>query len=106
FDDGGSTLGAADRLVEEARRILTLLDKVAPDGLVIDIRGNPGGQISAAERMLQMLTPNRIEPELFHLANTPALVKALRRLKAVDAKGHNTAAEIQMLNELRPWLGD
>jgi hypothetical protein len=41
------------------------------DGLVLDVRGNPGGNIRAAESLLQLFTPNRIEPELFEFINTP-----------------------------------
>src|SRR5262249_32297886 len=55
FNDGGEPAGMTERLVREAQRILTLLDREAPQGLVIDVRGNPGGDVEAAERMLQML---------------------------------------------------
>jgi hypothetical protein len=41
------------------------------DGLVVDVRGNPGGNIRAAESLLQLLTPNPIEPETFEFLNTP-----------------------------------
>jgi hypothetical protein len=41
------------------------------DGLVLDIRGNPGGNIRAAESLLQLFSPRRIEPELFEFINTP-----------------------------------
>jgi Peptidase family S41 len=41
------------------------------DGLVLDVRGNPGGSIRAAESLLQLLTPNTIEPESFEFLNTP-----------------------------------
>jgi peptidase S41-like protein len=41
------------------------------DGLILDVRGNPGGTIRAAESLLQLFTPQRIEPELFEFINTP-----------------------------------
>ena len=41
------------------------------DGLILDVRGNPGGNIRAAESLLQLFTPNIIEPELFEFINTP-----------------------------------
>jgi hypothetical protein len=41
------------------------------DGLVLDVRGNPGGNIRAAESLLQLFTPNTIEPEYFEFLNTP-----------------------------------
>jgi hypothetical protein len=54
--------------LQEARRILGLL----PDGgLILDVRGNAGGIIWAGERLLQMLTPRRIEPVRFHFINSP-----------------------------------
>lgn len=40
------------------------------DGLIIDIRDNPGGFIYAAERMLQLFTPNPITPTKFALRAT------------------------------------
>jgi hypothetical protein len=64
-------LNTTEALVDAFREILTDLDEKAPDGLILDIRGNPGGDIKAAEHLLQMLTPKTIEPALFHLALTP-----------------------------------
>jgi len=45
---------------------------------VIDVRGNGGGHIHAAECLLQLLTPRRIEPAGFQLINTP-LTQAISR---------------------------
>jgi hypothetical protein len=39
-------------------------------GLVIDVRGNPGGNILAGESLLQLFTDKKITPELFHFRNT------------------------------------
>lgn len=62
--------------LEAAIRILRRL----PDrGLIIDVRDNPGGYITAAERMLQLFTPNEIVPTKFALRSTPltlAMAKA------------------------------
>lgn len=58
---------------DEFRRILEFLNGVAPDGLILDIRGNGGGDIRTAERELQMLIPELLEPARFHLASTPAV---------------------------------
>jgi hypothetical protein len=41
------------------------------DGLILDVRGNPGGNIRAAESLLQLFTPRRIAPALFEFLNTP-----------------------------------
>jgi C-terminal processing protease CtpA/Prc len=54
--------------VQEFARLLRLLP---PTGLILDIRGNPGGIIAFGERILQMLTPWEITPEPFHFITTP-----------------------------------
>ena len=76
-----------DEIVAEFVRLLAL---VPPDGLIIDIRGNPGGWISAAERMLQTLTPERIEPEHFQFINTPLNLALCRNAPLAE--------------NLRPWI--
>jgi len=62
--------------VREFVRILGLLPQ---DGLIIDVRGNAGGNIVAGERLLQLLTPRQIEPERFHFINSPATLKICNR---------------------------
>ncbi|HUA58344.1 MAG TPA: S41 family peptidase [Verrucomicrobiae bacterium] len=57
-----------DKFVAEVVRILGLLPK---NGLILDVRGNGGGVITAGERLLQLFTPRRIEPEPFSFINTP-----------------------------------
>jgi peptidase S41-like protein len=57
-----------DAFVAEFLRIIGLLPQ---DGLIVDVRGNGGGVITAGESLLQLLTPRRIEPERFHFVNTP-----------------------------------
>jgi len=54
--------------IEAANRLLEGLPK---RGLIIDLRDNPGGLIWAAERMLQLFTPNPISPTKFGLRATP-----------------------------------
>jgi hypothetical protein len=54
--------------IKEIVRLIALL----PDnGLIVDVRGNPGGYIWAAEMALQLFTPNRIEPTRFSALATP-----------------------------------
>lgn len=48
-------------------------------GLIIDIRANPGGSIVAAERLLQMLSPEPIIPERLQFLNTPEVAAMGRR---------------------------
>ena len=51
-----------DPFVDELLRLIPLL----PDrGLILDLRGNPGGYIWAAELALQLFTPKPIEPTRF-----------------------------------------
>ncbi len=47
--------------------VITLLAHLPRTGLIIDLRGNPGGLIWAAERLLQLFTPNPIEPVRFSM---------------------------------------
>jgi hypothetical protein len=68
-----------------------LLKKLPDRGLIIDLRDNPGGFIWAAERMLQLFTPNRIVPTKFALRATPLTV-------AMAGAAFNQS-------ELGPWAG-
>lgn len=60
----------ASRFARSVARLITK-DGFPQDGLILDVRGNPGGNIRAAESLLQLFTPQRIEPELFEFINTP-----------------------------------
>jgi C-terminal processing protease CtpA/Prc len=53
-----------DGFVAEVMRLLAALPQ---DGLIIDLRGNPGGLIWAAERLLQLFTPGAISPARFSI---------------------------------------
>jgi Peptidase family S41 len=53
--------------------------KDLPDrGLIIDIRNNPGGLIWAAERLLQIFTPNNVQPTKFALRATSMTAEMAR----------------------------
>lgn len=54
-------------VLDEACRLVSLLPR---HGIVIDIRGNPGGNVPTAERLLQIFTAGRISPAGFSLADT------------------------------------
>ncbi len=58
--------------VEEFVRIAGLLPQ---NGLILDVRGNGGGNILAGERLLQVLTPQPIDPERFYFINSPLTLK-------------------------------
>jgi hypothetical protein len=63
--------------VDDARRFLRTFvnlitrDDFPQDGVILDVRGNPGGSIRAAESLLQLFTPHPVQPELFEFINTP-----------------------------------
>lgn len=48
-------------------------------GLIIDVRGNGGGLITAGERLLQVLTPKKIEPERFQFINSPLMLQLCQK---------------------------
>ena len=53
--------GKIEAFVNEFIRLL--MDEMPPEGLILDVRGNGGGFVIAAEFLLQLLTPKRIAPE-------------------------------------------
>ena len=59
------------RFIEAA---IELLNDLPNRGLIIDLRDNPGGFIWAAERMLQLFTPETVTPTKFALRATPLTV--------------------------------
>jgi hypothetical protein len=63
--------------VDEFRRLIKS-PTFPQEGLIIDVRGNGGGKIRAGERLLQLFTPRRIEPELFEFINTPLNLEICR----------------------------
>jgi Peptidase family S41 len=61
---------ADGRIRAFVREFIRLLGELPQDGLVVDIRGNPGGAIVAAELCLQALTARPVEPEPAQFAAT------------------------------------
>jgi hypothetical protein len=59
-----------DAFLNEVIRLLR--DEMPKEGLIIDVRGNGGGYIIAAEFLLQFLTPGRITPEPTQFVATTA----------------------------------
>lgn len=51
-------------------RNLLLNELKDTDGLVIDLRGNQGGQVPFAEKIVQLLTPNEVTPINYILKNS------------------------------------
>ena len=54
--------------LNEVARLLSLMP---PEGVMLDVRGNGGGYVIAAEFLLQYLSPRRITPEPFQFVTTP-----------------------------------
>jgi Peptidase family S41 len=65
----------ADTFVAEFVRIAS---KLPQEGLIVDVRGNGGGLITAGERLLQVLTPRAIEPERLQFVNSPLTLELVR----------------------------
>ena len=59
-DDEGSYLAEFIRIVSG----------LSQSGLILDVRGNGGGLISFGERLLQLLTPGKIDPSRFSFLNS------------------------------------
>lgn len=53
------------------QEFIRLAGLLSQEGLILDVRGNGGGLITAGERLLQVLTPHPIEPCRLHFINTP-----------------------------------
>ncbi|MBN8734481.1 MAG: hypothetical protein J0L64_28350 [Acidobacteria bacterium] len=102
--------GDAPALLEDAKLaqaadLLRRFDREARGGLILDIRGNPGGQIRLAERMLQLFSPGEIRPLSFHFPRTQLVTDVLAFFRAhagsagrfeewIEARpGDETAAE-------------
>ena len=61
-------VGDHDFFLAEVSRLLAALPQ---RGVVVDVRGNPGGLVWAAERMLQLFTDEEIQPTRFSLLASP-----------------------------------
>jgi len=82
----------AEDFVAEFIRMASLLP---PEGLVIDVRGNGGGNIMCAEQLLQVLTPRSIEPTLLSFINTPLTLEICERNEFVAAWQPSIAQSIE-----------
>ncbi|HYX29859.1 MAG TPA: S41 family peptidase [Pyrinomonadaceae bacterium] len=82
------------QFVKEVQRVITAGD-FPQEGLILDVRGNPGGNIRAGERLLQLFTPRRIKPEPFEFINTTLNLEICQRA----AKSYNLARWIPSISE-------
>ena len=81
-----------DSFVAEVARIARLLPQ---NGLIVDVRGNGGGTIMAGERLLQLFTPKKIEPELLHFITTPLTLELCKRDPGLEAWKESIAQAVE-----------
>ena len=67
--------------LDEFTRIAGLLPQ---KGLILDVRGNGGGLITAAENLLQLLTPRTVEPSRLSFRCTPLTLDLCQRFDFVS----------------------
>jgi hypothetical protein len=101
FDLDPADKHASDKFTAEFQRIAALMQNVAPDGLILDVRSNPGGSIDAAERILQCLTPRPIRPASFHFICS----ETTQRIAAVLHNNRQATAQASQ-REWLPWMND
>ncbi len=82
----------ADPFVAEFARLAAALPQ---DGLIVDVRGNGGGLIYAAERLLQVLTPHHVEPEPAQMTTTPLMLGLCER---------HDPSPLDPTFDLSPWV--
>lgn len=85
-------VASPDAFFDEFARLLQALPR---SGLIIDVRGNPGGHIHAAERILQLLTPHPVEPQRAQFINSP--------MNRLICRRHAPSTLFPEL-DLHPWL--
>jgi hypothetical protein len=100
FEADSKNDGDPDQFIAEFARILVLMKDAAPDGLILDVRSNPGGSVEAAERILQLLTPFPIEPARFHFVNSRVNQQIAAALKVSDQVMDSNQ------REWHPWVDD
>lgn len=71
-----------EAFLNEVARLLTILPR---DGLILDVRGNGGGYVIAAEFLLQFFTPRRVLPEPMQFVNTQGTADLCARVTDLAA---------------------
>lgn len=73
------------------RQVTSAIKKLPENGLIVDIRENPGGRIHGSEPLLQVISPDyperKIEPERLYFINTPLTLQVCNILKKDPALG-------------------
>lgn len=81
------TFSMADQKIEAfINEVIRLLrDKMPGNGLIIDVRGNGGGYIIAAEFLLQLLTAGKITPEPTQFIATSATLDLVNSVSSMSS---------------------
>jgi hypothetical protein len=95
-----------DAIVNEFIRILGIMSTEAPDGIILDVRGNAGGKIKAAERLLQTMTPREITPAPFYFANTPSIQDVIKQLQVLVHTPAKPLAILSQFDATKPFFED
>jgi hypothetical protein len=66
--------------IDFVNEFLRLMMQLPKRGLIIDVRGNGGGRITAAECILQLLTHRKITPEPYQFISSPLTIDMTRRI--------------------------
>lgn len=74
---------------EFVAEFVRLIGQLPRSGLIIDVRGNAGGLIHAAECLLQVLTAQRIEPQKAEFINTPLNLQLCRKWRESSSRFPN-----------------
>jgi hypothetical protein len=78
--------------LDELTRIAGLLPQ---KGLILDVRGNGGGLITAAENLLQLLTPRTVEPSRLSFRSTPLTLDLCQRFDFVSQWAPSIARSVE-----------
>lgn len=92
----------SEPFLAECKRILGLLNVGAGDGLILDVRSNPGGNIESAESLLQMLTPREVHTAYFHFMNSRTTREIGLQMRTPVESGREAAE--QQFSEWRDGL--
>jgi C-terminal processing protease CtpA/Prc len=78
--------------INEIKEFLTLLPR---EGLILDVRGNPGGYVFAAESLLQFLTPRRVQPAPTQFINSRMTSELCTRVRTLNPWSDSINASIE-----------
>jgi C-terminal processing protease CtpA/Prc len=78
------------------QEFIRIVGQLSKNGLILDVRGNGGGNIWAGERLLQLLTPGGIEPEQFSVVSTPLLLQLCKQSADLNQWGDSVAGSTEI----------